>query len=382
MRFGAFVTPNHRPDDDPTLALERDLKLVEWLEELGFEEAWFGEHHGSGWQYITSPEAFIAAASQRTSRIRLATGVAALSYQHPLILADRIMMLNHLSRGRVILGTGPGGPQVDGPMMGLTPEIAKRRHADALEAIVALLETNEPIDRETDWFTIKKGRLQLRPYREQRIEVVVSALSSTTGPTLAGKHDLGLLSLGMLANGGGDRLRSLLKVAEESATENGNRLDRNRLRLAGPRIHLAQSDREARRDVEFGIRQFVGFMHASGAKHVSPDDDIDTLIEKLNASGSFIIGTPDRAKAYVEQLQEEIGEVGCLIMPTHDLADSAATNRSYELFARFVMPHLGSQPASLKRAADEFTAIVSQQPGPAVKAQSGSKIRVEEVATG
>ncbi len=381
MRFGAFVTPNHRPDDDPTLALERDLELVVRLEQLGFEEAWFGEHHGSGWQYIASPETFIAAASQRTTRIRLATGVAALSFQHPLMLADRIMMLNHLSRGRVILGTGPGGPQVDGPMLGLTPDQTKTRHAEALEAIVALLRHNEPIDRETDWFTIKQGRLQLRPYRDEPIEVVVSALSSNTGPTLAGKYGLGMLSLGLFANGGGERLRNLLSVAEEMAFENGNTLDRSKLRLAGPRIHLAPTDAEARCDVEFGLRQFVGFMHASGARHVSPDEDIDSLVDKLNASGSVIIGTPDRAKAYLDQLREEVGDIGCLLIPTQDLANSDAALRSYELFARFVMPHLGSQTESLRKATDDFTAIVSKKPGPAVKNDS-SKVRVDEVATG
>ncbi|MGB1876251.1 MAG: LLM class flavin-dependent oxidoreductase, partial [Rhodospirillaceae bacterium] len=85
MRFGAFVTPNHRPDDDPTLALERDLQLVEHLEALGYAEAWFGEHHGSGWQYIASPETFIAAASQRTTRIHLGTGVAGLPFHHPIM---------------------------------------------------------------------------------------------------------------------------------------------------------------------------------------------------------------------------------------------------------------------------------------------------------
>jgi limonene 1,2-monooxygenase len=113
LRFGAFVTPYHRPIDNPTLSLERDLQLVEWLEALDFAEVWFGEHHASGWQFIASPEAFIAAASQRTCRIRLGTGVVGLSFQHPFMLADRICLIDHLSRGRVILGTGAGGPQLD-----------------------------------------------------------------------------------------------------------------------------------------------------------------------------------------------------------------------------------------------------------------------------
>lgn len=381
MRFGAFVTPNHRPGDDPTLALERDLKLVEELEALGYAEAWFGEHHGSGWQYIASPETFIAAASQRTTRIHLATGVAGLSFQHPLMLADRIVLLDHLSRGRVIFGTGPGGPQGDAPMMGLDPDCLKTRHAEALETILALLTTDEPIDRKTDWFTVNRGRLQLRPYQDRTIEVVVSALSSSAGPTLAGRHGLGMLSLGILANGGGKRLVDAWKIAEQTAADSGTKVDRKGLRLAGPRMHLAPTDAEARREVAFGLRQAVAFMHAAGARHVSPDDDLDTTIDRLNASGSVIIGTPERAQAYLQELTEAVGEIGCYLIPSQDWADRAATLRSFELFARFVVPHGKPQTASLHRATNDFTAIVSRKPGPALTLTAG-KVRVEEVATG
>jgi limonene 1,2-monooxygenase len=381
MRFGAFITPNHRPGDDPTLGLERDLQLVEELEALGYAEAWFGEHHGSGWQYIASPETFIAAASQRTTRIRLATGVAGLSFQHPLMLADRIVLLDHLSRGRVILGTGPGGPQVDAPMMGLDPDCLKTRHAEALETILALLTTDEPIDRKTDWFAVNHGRLQLRPYQDRTIEVVVSALSSSAGPTLAGRYGLGMLSLGILANGGAKRLVDAWKIAEQNAADAGTTVDRKALRLAGPRMHLAPTDAEARREVAFGLRQAVSFMYAAGARHVSPDDDLDTTIDRLNASGSVIIGTPERAQAYLAQLSEAVGEIGCYLIPSQEWADRAATIRSYELFARYVVPHGKAQTASLHRATDDFTTIVSRKPGPALTLQAG-KVRVDEVATG
>ena len=381
MRFGAFITPNHRPDDDPTLALERDLQLVEELEALGYAEAWFGEHHGSGWQYIASPETFIAAASQRTTRIRLATGVAGLSFQHPLMLADRMVLLDHLSRGRVILGTDPGGPQVDAPMMGLDPDRLKARHEEALEAILALLTSEEPIDRQADWFTLNQGRLQLRPYQEPAMEVVVSSLSSASGPTLAGRFGLGMLSLGVLAHGGADRLANAWRIAEASAAESGKAVSRSGWRLAGPRMHLAPTDAEARREVAFGLRQAVGFMHAAGARHISPDDDLDTTIDRLNASGSVIIGTPDRAKAYLEELTEAVGEFGCFLIPSQEWADRAATIRSFELFARYVVPHGKRQIASLKRASDAFTAIVSKKPGPALHLRAG-EVRVEEVATG
>src|SRR5688572_759004 len=87
LRFGIFLAPFHPVHQNPTLALHRDLELIEWLDHLGFDEAWIGEHHSAGYEIIASPEVFIAAAAERTSRIKLGTGVSSLPYHHPLILA-------------------------------------------------------------------------------------------------------------------------------------------------------------------------------------------------------------------------------------------------------------------------------------------------------
>ena len=78
LKFGIFLAPFHPVGQSPTLALERDLQLIEHLDTLGFEEAWIGEHHSAGFEIIASPEVFIAAAAQRTRHIRLGTGVSSL----------------------------------------------------------------------------------------------------------------------------------------------------------------------------------------------------------------------------------------------------------------------------------------------------------------
>src|ERR671938_931975 len=104
LKFGIFMAPFHRINENPTLALERDLQLIEWLDTLGFDEAWIGEHHSGGWETIASPEIFIAAAAQRTRHIRLGTGVLSLPYHHPLLVADRMVLLDHITRGRIMMG--------------------------------------------------------------------------------------------------------------------------------------------------------------------------------------------------------------------------------------------------------------------------------------
>src|SRR6266849_488987 len=194
MRNGIFLAPFHSLDQDPTEALHRDLELLENLDTLGYEEAWVGEHHSAGWEIIASPEVFIAAAAERTKHIKLGTGVSSLPYHHPLILADRMVLLDHLTRGRVMFGVGPGALPSDAFMMGI--EVARQRDMmeEALEAILLLLRSDEPVNYETDWFCLRDARLQLRPYQRPHFEVAVAAQVSPSGPRAAGRFGASLLS--------------------------------------------------------------------------------------------------------------------------------------------------------------------------------------------
>src|SRR5271168_163047 len=140
LKFGIFLAPFHPVGQNPTLALERDLQLIEHLDELGFDEAWFGEHHSAGYEIIASPEVFIAAAAERTKHIRLGTGVSSLPYHHPLILADRINQLDHMTRGRVMFGVGPGALASDAFEMGIAPGRQRDMMDEALDVIVRLLK--------------------------------------------------------------------------------------------------------------------------------------------------------------------------------------------------------------------------------------------------
>src|SRR3982751_277556 len=136
LRFGIFLAPFHPVGQNPTLALERDLELIVHLDRLGFDEAWIGEHHSAGYEIIASPEVFIATAAERTRNIKLGTGVSSLPYHHPLILADRVVLLDHLTRGRFMFGVGPGALPSDAYMLGIDPIDQRRRMEESLEAIL------------------------------------------------------------------------------------------------------------------------------------------------------------------------------------------------------------------------------------------------------
>lgn len=152
MTFGIFMAPFHRVGEAPTLALERDLELIEHLDRLGLDEAWIGEHHSGGRELIGEPMLMIAAAAQRTRRIKLGTGVTSLPYHHPFMVADRITQLDHMTGGRAMLGVGPGLLASDAYMLGIDPTVQRHRMNEALNAIMALLRREEPVTIKTDWF--------------------------------------------------------------------------------------------------------------------------------------------------------------------------------------------------------------------------------------
>jgi limonene 1,2-monooxygenase len=353
MRFGLFMAPFHPTGQNPTLALERDLELLEHLDRLGFHEAWIGEHHSGGYEIIASPEVFIAAAAARTKHIRLGSGVNSLPYHHPLLLADRFVLLDHLTRGRAMLGCGPGQLTSDAHMLGIPADEQRPRMEEALDAIMALLR-GEIVTMHTDWFTLQDARLQLRPYSEPSLEIAVAASISPTGARAAGKHGTGLLSIAATTKQGFDAIGTHWKTWNDVAAQHGNTADRAQWRLVGP-MHLAETKEQARKDVEYGIVPFSHYF-----THVLPagptrGDTAQEIIDNVDEDGFAVIGTPDDAIAKIQSLVDESGGFGTFLLFGHDWASPEATRRSFELFARYVMPRFNGQLVAPQASCDWVT---------------------------
>ena len=163
--------------------------------------------------------------------------MSSLPYHQPLMLADRMVLLDHLTRGRVMFGVGPGALPSDAFMMGI--EVARQRDMmeESFEVILELLAGEKPVNRSTDWFTLKDARLQLRPYSDPCFEIAVAAQVSPSGPRLAGRFGTSLLSIGATSQGGFDILGAHWTVMEERAAEFGTTVDRRKWRLVGPDPH-------------------------------------------------------------------------------------------------------------------------------------------------
>ena len=335
LRSGIFLAPFHPLDEDPTLAIRRDLELIEHLDKLGFEEAWVGEHHSAGYEIIASPELFLAAAAERTERIKLGTGVVSLPYHNPLTTANRILQLDHQTRGRVMFGVGPGLLPSDAFQLGI--EVAKQRErmVEGLEVILKLFN-GETVSQESEWFNLQNARCQLLPFSDPHPEIAVASSVTPSGGKLAGKHGFGMLCVAATNTAGYDALGINWEVANKTAAENGRVMDRSKLRLVGP-MHLAETREEARAQVKYGFekwRKYFGSINPMGLDTQEDKDPLDAMIE----SGQAVVGTPDDMVAQIERLQAKTGGFGAFLMLAHNWANWENTKKSYELFARHVKP--------------------------------------------
>ena len=336
LQHGLFLAPYHDITESPTIGLRRDIELVEHVEKLGFAEAWFGEHHSTGWETVCSPELMIAAVAERTARIRLGTGVISMPYHNPLMVANRILQLDHMTMGRVMFGMGPGLLPTDAEMIGADIKSLRPMLEEVARIIVPLL-SGEEVTHQTEWYTLHKARTHLRPYTLPHPEIAVASAVTPSGGMLAGRYGFGMLCVAATEAAGFDVLAENWKIARQIAAQHGQIMDPARLRLVVP-MHIAPTRDQAAGEVAPGLARWVEYFDRvapAGMRGMSGGDPV----ELLRGSGRAVIGTPEDAIAMIERLQAKQGEFGVILFQAHNWAEWEETKRSYELYARFVMPH-------------------------------------------
>ena len=352
MKFGIFLGPFHRVGENPTLALDRDLELVQWLDYLGFDEAWIGEHHSAGWETISSPEIFMAVAADRTRYIKLGTGVISMPYHHPFMVANRMVQLDHMTHGRVMLGVGPGALPGDAYMMGIDLSTARIRMDESLGIVLRLFTETEPITYKSDWFELHEAMLQLRPFTKPHMPIAVASIQTPSGVALAGKYGASILSITVPQDPSAKvatDLSYLWEIAEESAAEHGKTVCRDDWRLVIP-VHLAESRKEARLGAGRYLREYSE--HTLG--RISSDCPLEKIIDVMAENGSWIIGTPDDCIDGIKRLGETSGGFGGFLVQAIDWAPREKMLHSYELLARYVMPQFQGSTAGTS-ASNQWT---------------------------
>ena len=351
LGFGAFLAPHHPIGENPLLQFRRDLDFAEHLDRLGYDEFWCGEHHSSGWEMIASPEMFLAAAGERTKRIKLGTGVVSLPYHHPFNVAQRIVQLDYMTGGRVIFGSGPGALASDAHTLGVDPMVLRDRQDDAI-GIIRRLFDGERVTARSEWYTLQDAALQLLPLQEDMPFAVASQISPS-GMTLAGKHGIGVISLGSMSKEGLLALPTQWRFAEEAAAKHGKTVNRRDWRVVLS-WHIAETREKARAEAGNGLLRWhneyiVGTLQRPGAK---PFASAEQAVEKTSMSegAASTIGTPDDLVKTIKSLIDVSGGFGTVIGFAHDWANPEDTFRSWDLVARYVVPEINGYLDGLRRS--------------------------------
>ncbi|MEY4360712.1 MAG: hypothetical protein RL391_18 [Actinomycetota bacterium] len=362
-QFGTFLAPHHPVGENPTLQFQSDIEFAAHLDHLGFDEFWCGEHHSSGWEMIASPEMFLAAAGQKTSNIRLGTGVVSLPYHHPFNVAQRIVQLDHMTKGRAMFGTGPGALPSDAWTLGIDPLVQRDRQDEAMGVILRLLRGEDRFTHESDWFTLKDAQLQLLPVQDN-MPIATASTLSPSGMQLAGKYGCGVLSIASNSTAGLAALPTQWTFAEEAAAKHGQKVDRSNWRVLMS-WHIAETREKAREEAVDGLQRWhneynVWTLGRPGAQHV---EDKWALLDQITSAGTAVVGTPDDLVRTIRNLQEVTGGFGVVLGFAHDWANRENTRRSWDLVARYVIPEINRtterQRASMKFLNDNQATLMA-----------------------
>ena len=361
MRLGLFMPPAHPPERSTYDAHQWNLDVISMADELGYIEAWVGEHFTAAWEPIPSPDLLIAQALMRTKNIRLGPGAHLLPFHHPVELAHRIAYLDHMSQGRLLLGIGSGSIPTDMQVFNVDPGTNQHREMtrEALEIIFHLWQTDGPYEFKGKFWDVKipdpnefewaNFRLHQKPFQKPHPPIGVAAASvGSETLKIAGEKGYIPMSLGM----GGAYLSSHWEAVLEGA-KCGNRTppSRGEWRIVRD-IWVADTDEEAYEGAREGMlfrawREYFMKLYSFGpypltryVKHDAsePDDavDLEYMMEHI-----WLVGSPETVARKLRTLYEQCGGFGVLLAMSLDhLDDRAGWEKSMRLLAEDVMPRV------------------------------------------
>jgi limonene 1,2-monooxygenase len=221
-------------------------------------------------------------------------------------------------------------------MLGIEPSTQRPRMLEAMDAIMRLLKCEEPVTMKTDWFEMNQARLHLAPYSDPHFEIAVASTITPFGMIAAGTHGVGVLSIGAGLPGGPEAMATQWKIAEDYAARNGKTMDRRNWRIVVS-AHVAEDDELALREVSRGerVETLTYFEDTLGRPPGRADDPLREGVKM----GTTLVGSPETViKGINRLLGYSHGGFGGILFRAHEWANREQTMRSFELFARYVMP--------------------------------------------
>ena len=355
MKYGLFMMPSHPPERNIYDAHQWDLDYLELVDQLGYDEAWIGEHFTSPWEPIPAPDIMIAQALQRTKRIKLATGAHLLPFHHPAELAHRVAYLDHLAQGRFMFGVGSSGLPSDWALFDVDGNAGEHRDMtrEALDIILKIWEDKGPFEYKGKFWNINVTDTMyntlhffLTPYQKPHPPIGVASVSYKS-PTLMIAGERGFIPMSLALNT--DYCRSHWEAIAEGAQKSGLTPSRKDWRLVRD-VYVADTD-EAAKDAaingmlgrvwnDYLLTLFREFDLMSVFKH-DPDVPDEAVNLEYLADHMWLVGSPDTVTKKLRDLYEGVGGFGALLVLVYDhWQDQEGWEKSTRLLAEEVMPQL------------------------------------------
>jgi len=357
MQFGLFMMPLHPPYRAFADCYQRDVAQIVLADQLGYREAWVGEHLTERWENAPAPDLLLAQALALTKTVRLGTGVTLLALHNPVYLAHRLAMLDHMARGRFQWGIGGGGIPTDLSLFGLDPSTVRARSAEVLDVVLKLWASDGRFTYRGKFFDIDtpvldpvKGRgYYMKPYQEPHPPIAVAASTpDSSSMRMAGERGWIPMSSSLLSR---SHLAAHWRLVETGAAGAGRQADRSQWRIArdvlvAPTSALARERARAvlgRNYVQHQYPNRIGTVQMASTKlePSMPDEavTVDYLMENV-----WIVGDPAECADKIHQLYEDSGGFGALLSITTDSDDAGWDYESLRLLMQDVAPrvaHLG-----------------------------------------
>ena len=356
MQFGLFMMPLHPPHRAFADGYDRDIDQIVLADQLGFREAWVGEHLTERWENAPAPDLLLAKALALTKHVMLGTGVTLLALHHPVYLAHRLAMLDHMARGRFQWGIGGGGIPTDLSLLGLdhtNPAAVRARSAEVLDVVLKLWAAEGQFtyrgaffEIETPVFDPVKDRgYYMKPYQRPRPPIAVAASTPTSNSMrMAGERGFIPMSSSLLSR---PYLADHWRLVEDGAARAGREARRSQWRIArdvlvAPTGAAARERARAvlgRNYVRHQLPNRLGTAQMASTKLAPsmPDEavTVDYLMENV-----WIVGDPSECAEKIHQLHDESGGFGTLLSITTDSDDAAWDHDSLRLLMEKVAPRV------------------------------------------
>lgn len=361
MKLGFFTMPIHPLDKDWRLSLAEDREAFILADELGFAEAYVGEHVTDQAENITSCMLFLATLAGEVRRMRLGTGTVNLPNAHPAAVAGQVAMLDHLLDGRLNFGISPGGLLSDAEVFGNLDKNRTEMFVEAIDMVLAIWDSEPPYDLEGDHWHVSTRRTMIAdigqgiipgPLQKPHPPIVVTAVAPySKGVVAAAARGWDVISANFLLP---KWVATHWPQYQKGCEQGGRAADPANWRVAKS-VFVADDMNVAREyalgpnsPYRFYYNQIVTKMRLSGRANLfleDPSSDVDPVLDEV-MDKLVIWGTPDKVADDLLAFRDEIGDFGTLLYASKDWVDRDLARRSMILLAESVLPKLDGGSAA------------------------------------